>query len=103
MSNDPISINPDDELSSHLQKNFTQRACIDALLQAATTMARAVGVTVTWNIESVDEDTIVDRTALAAALGKMTTATGAMLVGGKINPIKVLSEQDPMKILREKQ
>ncbi len=92
---------PDMDLAEKLRKNFTAQHCVEETLGAIQDMASAIGVTVSWQVVSVDEDAEVDRIRLTKALGRMATASGSMLMGGKVNPIATLNAQDPLKILRE--
>lgn len=80
-----LLVHPDDELSKKLKENFTAQACIEALMNAVSTIATAIGVTISWNISHVDPDKNVDRDALSIAAGQVLTVLGAIFVGGKIN------------------
>jgi len=92
---------PDMDLADKLRKNFGARYCVEETLRAIQDMAAAIGVDISWEIVSVDDDKIVDRDKLTRALGRMATASGSMLMGGKVNPIAILNAQDPLKILPE--
>lgn len=98
---DILPMHPDEDLASELRKGFTVRACVEALFKSVTEMCSAVGVEVSWQVVSIDEDKIVDRALLSKSLGRVATASGAMLAGGKVNPIKMLDAQDPIRIVRE--
>ncbi len=84
-----------------LTKDFTAETCARALMQAATEMADAVGVKISWGVISVEQDQDVKKAELMAALGRLAKAGGAMLVGGKVNLIRALEAQDPMKLIRQ--
>jgi hypothetical protein len=102
MSDDKVlPMSPDADLAAELRKDFTARHCVQALMKSAAEMAAAIGVTVSWDIVSVDDNKDVDRLVLSQALGRMATAGGAMLTGGKVNPISTLDAQNPMRILRD--
>ncbi len=94
----PLQMRPDMDLAERLRKNFSARSCVEETLWAIQDMATAIGVDISFEIESVDRDKIVDRDKLTEALGRMATASGSMLMGGKVNPITVLNAQDPLKI-----
>lgn len=96
-----ISVSTDSELAKELRRDFTSRHCVEALMQAAAAMAAAIGVTVTWEIQKVD-DIDVDRQQLSKALGQLATSGGAILAGGKINPITALHAQNPIRMIRER-
>jgi len=95
----PLQMRPDMDLAARLRKSFGARTCVEETLRAIQDMAAAIGVYVSWEIVSVDDDKIVDRDKLTEALGRMATASGSMLMGGKVNPITILNAQDPLKIL----
>jgi hypothetical protein len=97
----PITMQPDMDLADQLRKDFTSKHCVEEVFRAAADMAASVGVTVTWEITSV-EAMDVNQERMSGALGRLATAGGAMLCGGKINPIQVLDAQDPMRLIRER-
>lgn len=96
-----MSMSPDEDLAAELRQDFTAKHCVEALMQAAAEMAAAIGVTVSWEVAKV-EDVDVDRQRLSRALGRLATSGGAMLVGGKINPIRSLKAHDPLQVIRER-
>lgn len=109
MDNKPevLTILSDDMLAESLRKDFTSESCISALLASVTEMAESIGVTVSWEITGVDSDHTVDKVKLTKALGRLATSAGAVLMGGKVNPISMLaaqnlirtsSEQDPKNV-----
>lgn len=83
---------PDMELAKQLRKDFTAKTCVEALMNAAADMAKAIGVTVSWEV-TVVSDIDVDKNDMSKALGRLATAGGAMLMGSKINPIRTLAVQ----------
>lgn len=97
---DIISVRPDLELVKQIRADFTAQTCIEALMKAASNMAEAIGVTVSWEVVKV-EDRDVDRSKLSKALSQLATAGGSVLTGGKVNPISALTAQDPMKMIKE--
>ena len=96
----PLSMTPDMELAKQLRKDFTAKTCVEALMRSVAEISAAIGVTVSWEVVSI-EDKATDREALSKAIGRLATAGGALLTGGKINPISTLDAQDPIRILRE--
>jgi hypothetical protein len=102
MSDDKVlPMSPDASLAEELRRDFTSKNCVQALMKSAAEMAAAIGVTVAWEVVAVDDNKDVDRLELSQALGRMATAGGAMLTGGKVNPISTLDAQNPMRILRD--
>ena len=93
---------PDSELAEKLRKDFTAKNCVEALMMAASEMAAAIGVQVSWEVGDI-EDMDVDQERLSKALGRIATAGGAMLMGGQINPITVLNAQNPIRMLKDRQ
>lgn len=94
-------MSPDADLAEELRKDLTAKHCVEALLKSVSDMADAIGVTISYEVVSV-EDIDVDQTRLSEACGRMATATGAMLAGGSINPITILKAQDPIRMIRER-
>lgn len=100
--NKPLSITPDMDLAEKLRNNFTAHYCVEETMRAVAEMVAAIGVTVSWEIVKVDDDADVDKERLTKALGKFATASGSLLMGGKVNPITALAIQDPMRMLRDR-
>lgn len=101
MSDTP-SLRVDSELSAKLRKDFTAKSCAEALMQSATEMAQAIGVEVSWQIVRVNEDKDVEKSELTKALGRLAAAGGAILMGGRVNPIGILKAQEHMQTMRNK-
>ena len=101
MTKQPLLMSPDMELAAKLRENFSSTHCVEELLRAVVDMAGAIGVTVSWKIDALDNEKEVNRDDLSQALGRLATAGGAMLMGGKVNPISTLAAQDPMRLIRE--
>lgn len=97
MCNEPevLTIRPDDMLAESLRNDFTSKSCVTALLKSVAEIAKSVGVTISWDITDVDSNYVVDKVKLTKALGQLATSTGAVLMGGKINPISMLAAQNP--------
>ena len=100
--NQPISMAPDQGTVIELRKDFSAENCAKVLLAAATEVLAIIGVTVKYEIVSIDKDIIVDRTQLAASMCKVATASGVVLAGGHVNPVAALALKDPMRLLRER-
>lgn len=100
-SNDILPLIVDTSLAEEIRKDFTALVCTKALMQSAAEMARAIGVEVSWEIGNIDPDKEVDKSELTKALSRLATAGGAVLMGGKINPIRALGTHDPMKGIRK--
>lgn len=83
---------PDSDLAKQLRKDFTAETCVKALMSAAAEMAKAIGITVSWQVIDV-LDVDVDKNGMSKALGRLSTAGGAMLMGSKLNPISMLAAQ----------
>ncbi len=90
----PLVIQPDDALAESLRKDFTSDSCIGALLASVTDIAGSIGVTVSWEITDVDSGQEVDKVKLTKAVGQLATSVGAVLMGGKVNPISMLAAQN---------
>ncbi len=90
LTDEPFSIHPDENLAKELRADFRVEPCVKALMSAAAEMAAAVGVDVSWKLVNVDLEKEVDKAALAAALGRLSTAGGSILMGGHVNPISML-------------
>lgn len=88
---------PDMDLAEQLRKDFTAKTCVEALMNAAADMAKAIGVKVSWEVIDV-LDIDVDKNDMSKALGRLATAGGAMLMGSKINPISMLAIQKYQEI-----
>lgn len=93
MTEKPLRMSPDEDLAKELRRDLTARSCVTALMDAVIEMAEAVGVKVEWSIINVDENVMVNRNMMVAALCRLSTAGGAMLVGSKINPMTALDTQ----------
>lgn len=89
-----LMIQPDSTLAESLRKDFTSESCIIALLKSVAAIAKSVGVTVSCDITDVDSNHVVDKVKLTKALGQLATSAGAVLMGGKINPISMLATQN---------
>jgi len=102
---DELSMTPDMDLAKKLRNNFTARACSQAVLDSVTELCATVGVTVKCEIVEVDKDFNVQtqRSEMAAALGRLASAQGALLAGGNLNIIAALNAQEPLQIPRERQ
>lgn len=95
MCNEPeaLTMQPDSTLAESLRKDFTSESCIGALLASVTEISESIGVTVSWEITDVDSGHTVDKVKLTKALGQLATSAGAVLMGGKVNPISMLTAQ----------
>lgn len=104
MGNKPeiLTIRPDDTLAESLRKDFTSESCIGALLASVTEISESIGVTVSCEITDIDSNHEVDKVKLTKALGQLATSAGAVLMGGKVNPISLLASQNPLRTLPEK-
>ena len=87
------SFHVDSEVLATLRKDFTARACVEALMQSAAEMAQAIGVEVAWEVVEVTEMD-VEKLKLTKALSRLAAAGGAILMGGKVNPINMLDAQN---------
>ena len=94
---EPLVIQPDDALAESLRKDFTSESCIGALLASVAEIAESIGVTVSWEITDVDPGQEVDKVKLTKALGQLATSAGAVLMGGKVNPITMLAAQSRIR------
>lgn len=94
---EPLTIRPDETLAESLRKDFTSESCVGALLASVTEIAESIGVTVSWEITDVDSDHTVDKAKLTKAIGQLATSAGAVLMGGKVNPISMLAAQNPIR------
>lgn len=99
-NNDRLSVQQAAEDKS-ATKDFTAQTCVRALMQSATEMADAVGVKISWGISGIEQDQDIKKAELMEALGRLTKAAGAMMVGGKVNLIKALDARDPVKLIRQ--
>ncbi len=100
--NKPISMSPDQDTVIELRKDHSARKCAEVLLAAVADVLETIGVTVKYEIVSIDEDVIVDRARLAASMCKVATASGVVLAGGNVNPIEALALKDPIRLIRER-
>lgn len=96
MSDTPY-IRVDSELSAKLRKDFTSKSCAEALITSAAEMVQAIGVEVSWHIVHINEDKVVDKSELTKALGRLAAAGGAILMGGRVDPISILKAQEHMR------
>ena len=97
----PLTISPDSNLAQSLREDFTAKRVAEELMRAAADMASAIGVEIAWSVAEV-KDIDVDRERLTSALCRLSTAGGATLMGGKVNPISILDARDPLRLIREK-
>lgn len=100
---DGQGIVPDMELVKKLRKDFSAKTCVEALMDSAVKISAAIGVKVSWELISVNKDKVVNKSELTLALGELTTASGAVLLGAKVNPISILKKENPIRTLREKE
>lgn len=96
---EPLVIQPNDALAESLRKDFTSESCIGALLESVSDISKSIGVTISWDITDIDSDHTVDKVKLTKALGQLATSLGAVLMGGKVNPISILASQNPLRTL----
>jgi transcription termination factor Rho len=94
---------PDQATVLELRKDYSARKCAEVLLAAVADVLATIGVTVEYEIASIDDDIIVDRTRLAASMCKVATASGVVLAGGSVNPVDALALKDPMRLIRERE
>lgn len=99
---EPLVIQPDNVLAESLRKDFTSEACIGALLDSVVGIAKSIGVIVSWEITDIDSGHTVDKVKLTKALGQLATSAGAVLMGGKVNPISILAAQNLIQISPER-
>lgn len=99
---EPLMIRPDETLAESLRKDFTSESCICALLASVTEIAASIGVTVSWEVTDVDSEHTVDKVKLTQAIGQLATSAGAVLMGGKVNPISLLASQNPLRTSPER-
>lgn len=93
----------DMETIQNLRTNFSARKCVMALFECAAQMAKAIGVTVKWEIESIDPESVVDRQKIQAEFGKLTAIIGAFAAGARFNPVQFAKDQrDAAKFHRQK-
>lgn len=94
--NKPLLLRPDSELAAQLRKDLTARRCVEEMLRSMEYISLSIGVKISWEVIEV-EDIDVDRDKLAKSFGRLATAAGSLLAGGKVNPISVLDAHNPMK------
>jgi hypothetical protein len=83
-----------DELTiQELQENPSARNCVEAFFTCAAKLAKAIGVDVTWQINSVTDDN-VDRSTIHTEFGKLSAIVGVLAAGAHFNPIQFVKEQN---------
>jgi len=75
-----------------LRQDSSAEACVEHAFKALVEMANAIGVEVTYSIDHIDDEKVVNQAQLIGALNKLTPATGAMLTGGRANLLKGLAK-----------
>lgn len=88
-----MNIQVDAKLIEELRRNFSAETCTRALFTCAANLAAAIGVTVNWDIEPI-QDTTVDRPAFQTQFGKLASVIGALAAGARFNPVEYAKEQD---------
>ncbi len=84
----------DQQLLEDIRKNFGARQITEKLMENCAAMAECIGVTVTWTIESVDSNKDVESSKLASLVTRLVTLGGAFCLGGKINPLKAITQRE---------
>ena len=94
-----MRVKPDDELAKKLRSNFSTESCATAVMDAVKELLESVGVSLVWSFRNIDTDKTVDKTKMVKSIGKLSTAMGAIMLGGKVNPMKSLV--NPYDLIRQ--
>ena len=83
-----MKISVDTELAKELRRDFTVEKCASSMMDSIEEMLSAVGVQISWSITFVNPEQVVEKDKLKKAMGRYATASGALLLGSRVNPLK---------------